>query len=668
MKKNYIFTVLLTLCVSFLSFGQDLVITGAIDGPLPGGFPKGIELYAINSISDLSIYGLESTTNGAAAKGAEFTFPADAIAAGTFIYVAHTGSLEGFQQYLGVTPQYENGVANINGDDAVILYKNDAIEDLLGRVEEDGTGKDWDHLDGWAYRKSGKGPTTTFTPSEWSFSGANALDGCDKSDDSGTNAACSSVFPVGTYSTVASTTPALTINSPKSGAISNTSSVDVSITVDNFTFSGDNGSGGSDNSGDGYIKAILDVQGGTTSVSNFFSTTVPAIEVAAGNTYILTLELVDNSGASLATKTSQSVTFTIEFPCAINLESFSASCDANTTGIDTYSISIPFTGGNTSTYNLTTSSGIIGGDNPSTSESGTIVISEVEEGTNVVFNIKGDSSNSSCDIRRNISSPTCLPEPTCPAEGTIIITEIMQNPNAVSDSLGEYFEVYNTTDAPIDLLGWTISTASSGDPVVTTIDVSLVVPAKGYIVLAENSDATTNGGVTVNYQYNSSLFLGNGKSTVKIECSASVFDTVTYDGGSEFPDPTGKSMELATNKYSATDNDTGANWAEATAEIVTGGDLGTPGAVNSFVLNVDRNSILGFTAYPNPVTNGKLIISSNSVVSKEISIYNLLGKKMFATQFSGVKSTINVSTLNSGLYILKVKEGHKLSTKKLCIE
>lgn len=131
MKKNYLFTLLLTILISTASFGQDLLITGIIDGPLPGGAPKGLELYAINTIPDLSIYGLESTTNGAAAAGVEFTFPADPISAGTFIYISNTNSSASFQQYLGITPQYENSVLSINGDDTVILYKKMELLKIL---------------------------------------------------------------------------------------------------------------------------------------------------------------------------------------------------------------------------------------------------------------------------------------------------------------------------------------------------------------------------------------------------------------------------------------------------------------------------------------------------------------------------------------------------------
>lgn len=205
MKKLYF--LLFALLITSLSFGQDLVITGIIDGPLPGGLPKGLELYVVNNIPDLSIYGLESTTNGAAAAGQEFTFPSDAKVAGDFIYVATEQPL--FNQYLGFDPTYIDGVLNVNGDDTIILYLNTVVNDLLGEIGVDGTGMAWETLDGWAYRVDGDGPNTTFSASEWTFSGPNAIDGCDLGDDSGTNAGCSSVFPIGTYSTTPNTDPTL---------------------------------------------------------------------------------------------------------------------------------------------------------------------------------------------------------------------------------------------------------------------------------------------------------------------------------------------------------------------------------------------------------------------------------------------------------------------------
>ena len=86
----------------------------------------------------------------------------------------------------------------------------------------------------------------------------------------------------------------------------------------------------------------------------------------------------------------------------------------------------------------------------------------------------------------------------------------MQNPNAVSDTNGEYFEVYNTTGSDIDMNGWVISDAGSESHAIAS---SVVVPANGYAVLGRNADNMANGGLTLNYEY-ANIFLGNSDDEV----------------------------------------------------------------------------------------------------------------------------------------------------------
>ena len=59
---------------------------------------------------------------------------------------------------------------------------------------------------------------------------------------------------------------------------------------------------------------------------------------------------------------------------------------------------------------------------------------------------------------------------------------------------------------------------------------------------------------------------------------------------------------------------------------------------------------LGFAIYPNPV-NSMLYIKSNKTIKSGI-VYNLLGKKITTTS----SNSIDVSKLNSGMYILKVED------------
>ncbi|AUC23968.1 hypothetical protein BTO15_03960 [Polaribacter sejongensis] len=91
----------------------------------------------------------------------------------------------------------------------------------------------------------------------------------------------------------------------------------------------------------------------------------------------------------------------------------------------------------------------------------------------------------------------------------------------------------------------------------------------------------------------------------------------------------------------------------------------------SFVKNatasVKNNAIEGFTTYPNPITNNKFTVATSSNSSKSVTIFNLLGKQVFKTNFSGEKKDLDVSEINSGVYILKVTESGKTTTKKLVI-
>lgn len=84
------------------------------------------------------------------------------------------------------------------------------------------------------------------------------------------------------------------------------------------------------------------------------------------------------------------------------------------------------------------------------------------------------------------------------------------------------------------------------------------------------------------------------------------------------------------------------------------------------VLGVKQNTIAGLNMYPNPVSNGTLHITSNSSEAKSISVYDVLGKQVLNTKT--VNNAVNVSSLKSGSYIVKITEDGKTDTKKLIIQ
>lgn len=84
------------------------------------------------------------------------------------------------------------------------------------------------------------------------------------------------------------------------------------------------------------------------------------------------------------------------------------------------------------------------------------------------------------------------------------------------------------------------------------------------------------------------------------------------------------------------------------------------------VIGVNDLSVGQFSIYPNPATNGYLYITSKDNGIKNISIYDVLGKQVLRTNLNG--ESIDISNLNSGVYILKIEQGNVSTTKKLVIK
>ncbi len=290
MRKNY-YLLLTTLLVSAFSFGQDMVITGAFDGPLSGGTPKLVEIYVINDIADLSLYGFGSANNGGGTDGQELTFAGSATA-GQFIYVGSEGSNPGsVNAYFGITADYLDSAANVNGDDALELFFNGGVIDTFGDINTDGTGQPWEYLDGWAYRVNNTGPDgASYTAASWTFSGTNVNDG------QTSNATAPTPFPIGTYTRSASMDPTLTITAPSNAFefTPGTSNVDVTFVTQNFDLTGGN-----------FVEYSVNSGAAQTTTMNTIS-----VATADGMSYTVDLELKDGGG-SLTPAVTASVSFSV---------------------------------------------------------------------------------------------------------------------------------------------------------------------------------------------------------------------------------------------------------------------------------------------------------------------------------------------------------------------
>ena len=187
--------------------------------------------------------------------------------------------------------------------------------------------------------------------------------------------------------------------------------------------------------------------------------------------------------------------------------------------------------------------------------------------------VADDGIDQDCDGADLVSTPLTVDELVA---GDLVITEIMNDPAAVSDTYGEWFEVYNASGSAVDLLGLLLSDYGTDSSSVTA---SVVVAAGEHVVLGRNGDLALNGDVALDVVY-TGFTLANTDDEVVLSNASGLIDAVAYDGGTLFPDGPGFSLSLDPSAMDELFNDDGANWCEGAATWGTGADLGSPGAVN----------------------------------------------------------------------------------------
>jgi hypothetical protein len=94
-------------------------------------------------------------------------------------------------------------------------------------------------------------------------------------------------------------------------------------------------------------------------------------------------------------------------------------------------------------------------------------------------------------------------------------------------------------------------------------------------------------------------------------------------------------------------------------DVVISGEIATLSS-SSF------NAIDGLTMFPNPLKGDTLFFTSTANANKSVQIYDILGKEVLSSK--EINSTMNVSGLAAGVYLVKITEEGKTATKKLVIE
>lgn len=164
-----------------------------------------------------------------------------------------------------------------------------------------------------------------------------------------------------------------------------------------------------------------------------------------------------------------------------------------------------------------------------------------------------------------------------PTVGDLVITEVMPNPDAVADDVGEWIEIHALSS--FDLNGVGLARASSSSPNVISSADCLHLEAGSYAVFVRNRDMAVNGGIPTDAILGTFNFtLTNGSSStpgdVRVVLGSTVLDEVTWRRSTA-----GASRSLDPDFYDPAANDEESNFCDGTTPYGAG-DRGTPGAAN----------------------------------------------------------------------------------------
>jgi hypothetical protein len=399
--------------------------------------------------------------------------------------------------------------------------------------------------------------------------------------------------------------------------------------------------------------------------------------------------------------------------CILVLSGQTTACVASTSALDNYTVTIPYTGGGTASYTITTS-GTVSGDNPSSVAAGNIIVTFVEN-TAYAINIAGGT----CNFNVTGNSPECKVTNTLPyyegfnytAGNSLGAEQMWTNVNSgdiISATAG------SLSFTGLSTVGNSVSFAADGidcfSPITSTNSGTLyysflmnvgtmtgVTDANGGY-LAGFGETNTNLGATLWTKRVDDTNFNLGIEVRTANAANTTFHTTSYQTGQTYFVVVGYTFNAATGA-----DDVVSLWVnpvvgspEPTATITDSHAATDLPSVSRFFLRQDSatetpavqidelrigsawadvvpataglsdNNIDGLTMYPNPVSGGTLNFTSTANAAMSVQIFDLLGKEVLKSNV--VNNTVNVAKLTAGVYVVKITEEGKTATRKLVIK
>lgn len=248
----------------------------------------------------------------------------------------------------------------------------------------------------------------------------------------------------------------------------------------------------------------------------------------------------------------------------------------------------------------------------------------------------------------------------------------------------DFIELYNRGNTVVTLSGYTLQYSSATGTFSATNRQTLpditIQPGKYYLIQeAKGSGGTTplptpdlitteegNGVILALSGTNGKIALANNTTLVTSASDANVVDLVGYGTANIYEGAA--AVAALTNTTAALRNNNGCTDTNNNGSDFT---TGAPAPRNSAApfhscsLSAEHFSAPIFYVYPNPVTEGRVYISSAYSGAKAVAIYDVLGKEVANTI---THDEVTVSGLTAGIYIVTIQQEGKTATQKLVIK
>lgn len=90
--------------------------------------------------------------------------------------------------------------------------------------------------------------------------------------------------------------------------------------------------------------------------------------------------------------------------------------------------------------------------------------------------------------------------------------------------------------------------------------------------------------------------------------------------------------------------------------------------LDNYLLSTNKVDAIPMNVYPNPASNELFVSFPDEFFSNEITIFDTLGRQVFRVSNYENNSSIDISFLNNGMYILKMKSNNSEQSKKIIIK